>query len=103
MDLIVKDQAIDTSTPAGRLMFHVVGAFAQFERDLIRERTKDGIGAENGFSRRGNRLGRPRVKLDVLRAKRLCDELGSVQAAALELGIARSTLQDHLTRAGLAE
>ncbi len=99
VDLIVKDQAIDTSTPAGRLMFHVIGAFAQFERDLIRERTKDGIGACNGFSRRGNRLGPPRVKIDVLRAEHLCEELGSIKAAAKAMGVARSTLQDHLKRA----
>jgi DNA invertase Pin-like site-specific DNA recombinase len=101
VDLIVKDQAIDTSTPAGRLMFHVVGAFAQFERDLISERTKAGVGACNGFSRRGNRLGQPRVKIDVVYAAQLCEELGSVKAAAAEMGVARSTLRDHLVRAGL--
>lgn len=98
VDLIVKDQAIDTSTPAGRLMFHVVGAFAQFERDLISERTRDGIGAKDGFSRRGRRLGRPRVHLDLVRARALCEELGSVKAAAEALGVPRSTLRDHLEK-----
>jgi DNA invertase Pin-like site-specific DNA recombinase len=45
VDLIVLDQAIDTTTPAGRLMFHVIGAIAEFERDLIVERTRDGLAA----------------------------------------------------------
>ena len=36
VDLVVLDQAIDTGTPAGRLMFHVLGSIAEFERDLIR-------------------------------------------------------------------
>jgi len=45
VDLIVIDQAIDTTTPAGRLMFHVIGAIAEFERDLIAERTRDGLAA----------------------------------------------------------
>src|SRR5262245_6076065 len=38
VDLVVLDQAIDTTTPSGRLMFHVLAAIAEFERDLIRDR-----------------------------------------------------------------
>ena len=45
IDLVVLDQAIDTSTPAGRLLFHVLGSIAEFERDLIRERTSAGMKA----------------------------------------------------------
>src|SRR5215472_14241600 len=41
-DLVVIDQAIDTSTPSGKLMFHVLAAIAEFERGLIIERTLDG-------------------------------------------------------------
>ena len=42
VDLVVLDQAIDTSTPTGRLLFHMLAAIGEFERDLIRERASDG-------------------------------------------------------------
>ncbi len=45
VDLLVLDQSIDTGTPSGRLLFHVLGAIAEFERDLIRERTRAGLAA----------------------------------------------------------
>ena len=46
-------EAIDTTTPDGRLIFHVFGALAQFERDLIRERTRAGLAAAAARGRRG--------------------------------------------------
>lgn len=49
-------EQIETVTPAGQLFFHIVGAFAQFERDVIRERTRAGLESAN---RAGKRLGRP--------------------------------------------
>jgi DNA invertase Pin-like site-specific DNA recombinase len=49
---------IDTATPAGKMLYAVLGAVAQFERDVIRERTKAGLAAAR---RRGERLGRPRA------------------------------------------
>ena len=54
-------EQIETITPGGRLFFHMVGAFAQFERDVIRERTNAGIGAAR---RAGKKLGRPAVISD---------------------------------------
>lgn len=56
--LFVRNLALDTSTPAGRLMFNVIGSLAEFERELIRERTL--LGLERA-RRQGKRLGRPRV------------------------------------------
>ncbi|WP_043421967.1 recombinase family protein [Cupriavidus basilensis] len=47
---------IDTRSPAGRMIFQIVGAFAEFERELIRERTKVGMAAA---ARRGVKMGRP--------------------------------------------
>ena len=49
---------MDTSTSGGTLIFHVMGAMAQFERDLIRERTKAGMKAAK---RRGKHIGRPKA------------------------------------------
>ena len=53
-------EALDTTTPGGRLVFHVFAALAEFERDIIRERTRAGLDAARA---RGKRGGRPR-KLD---------------------------------------
>ncbi|WP_366142229.1 recombinase family protein [uncultured Tateyamaria sp.] len=49
---------IDTSSPSGRLMFHMCAAMAEFERDLIRQRTRDGLAAARA---RGSKPGRPRA------------------------------------------
>jgi DNA invertase Pin-like site-specific DNA recombinase len=60
---------LDLSTPAGRLMLHIIGAMAEFERELIRERVTAGIHAARS---RGKRIGRPRayVNPDKVRALR---------------------------------
>src|ERR1700730_5068304 len=52
-------ESIDTTTPGGRLIFHIFGSLAEFERDLIRERTNAGLAAARARGRRG---GHPRVK-----------------------------------------
>jgi len=56
VDLIVLDQAIDTTTPAGRLLFHMLAAIAEFERDLIRDRVLAGLRRARA---EGQHLGRP--------------------------------------------
>src|SRR6516164_533671 len=58
VDLYLDQQSIDTTTPAGRLMFQVTGAFAEFERSMIRQRVNAGL--ERAVAA-GKRLGRPRV------------------------------------------
>jgi DNA invertase Pin-like site-specific DNA recombinase len=55
VDLLVLDQAIDTTTPSGKFMFHVLASLAEFERDLIRERTMDGLQAARARGRKGGR------------------------------------------------
>ena len=52
---------LDLSTPAGRMMFHVVAAMAEFERELIRERVKAGLAHARA---KGQRLGRPKIRRD---------------------------------------
>lgn len=55
VDLVVLDQKIDTTTPTGRLTFHLLGAVAEFERDLINERRNEGM---EKAKERGVRFGR---------------------------------------------
>jgi len=57
VDLVVLDQSIDTTTPSGRLLFHVLAAIAEFERDLIRDRVVAGLRRAKA---QGRHLGRPR-------------------------------------------
>lgn len=65
--LICTSQGIDTShdNPAGRLQMHVLMAVAEFERSLIRERTKAGLAAAKA---RGAKIGRPKVSIDTVAA-----------------------------------
>lgn len=58
VDLVVTDQSIDTTTPAGRLLFHVLAAISEFERGLIVDRVNAGIRRAKA---QGVRFGRPRV------------------------------------------
>jgi DNA invertase Pin-like site-specific DNA recombinase len=67
VDLFLHHQAIDTTTPAGRMFFHVMGAFAEFERDMIRARVNAGLARAKA---RGVRLGRPNVSRKVETAVR---------------------------------
>ncbi len=55
------DQAIDTTTSAGRAMFGMLAVFAEFERDLIRERVIAGLRRAKAL---GKRIGRPRTQVD---------------------------------------
>ena len=97
VDLVsLNDPGLDTTTPHGKLVFSIMGAVAEFERSLIRERTRAGVAAAR---RRGKRLGRPRAYVPVDRARSLIDGGLSVLAAAKELGLPRSTLADALARA----
>src|SRR5947209_2732374 len=57
IDFISLTENIDTTTPGGKLIFHLMGALAEFERDLIRERTNAGLAAARARGRVG---GRPR-------------------------------------------
>jgi DNA invertase Pin-like site-specific DNA recombinase len=56
--LYLDQQSIDTTTPAGRLMFQITGAFAEFERSMIRERVRPGL---KRAVESGKQLGRPKI------------------------------------------
>jgi DNA invertase Pin-like site-specific DNA recombinase len=57
VDLYLHQQSLDTSTPAGKAMFQMLGVFSEFEREIIRERVLSGL--ERAKSE-GKKLGRPR-------------------------------------------
>jgi DNA invertase Pin-like site-specific DNA recombinase len=62
VDLYLDQQAIDTTTPAGRMFIHVTGAFAEFELDMIRSRVNAGLARARA---RGVKLERPKVSAKV--------------------------------------
>jgi DNA invertase Pin-like site-specific DNA recombinase len=85
-------EAIDTSTPGGKLVFHVFGALAEFERDLIRERTNAGLAAARARGRKG---GRPRRMTDrqvSLATTMLRDATTSVADVCSTFKVSKSTL-----------
>lgn len=92
-------EAIDTTTPGGRLIFHVFGALGQFERDLIRERTKAGLSAAAARGRKGGR--KPVVTGDKLqKARTLLMQGLNVREVAIRLKIGKTALYDALRGMG---
>lgn len=89
-------ESIDTATPGGRLVLHVFGALAEFERAVIRERTLAGLASARARGRRGGRP--PALGPDDLAAARalLADPAITVTEVARRLGVAPSTLYRHL-------
>jgi len=87
---------IDTTTPAGKLVFHVFGALAEFERNLTRERTRAGLLAARARGRVGGRK-RVMTERDVAVAKTLLRE-GSltVEEVAEQTGVSMATLYRYL-------
>ena len=90
-------ESIDTSTPGGKLVFHLFGALAEFERDLIRERTQAGLQAARARGRVG---GRPTVwtpeRLRTAQAMRASGE--HVADIARVLGVSRASVYRALSR-----
>ena len=89
-------ESIDTTTPSGKLTFHVFAAIAQFERDVLSERTRAGIMAAQ---KRGAKLGRPRSlkpeQIEMARSMMSNPKL-SARHVAKQLGVHRSTLYRNL-------
>lgn len=96
VSLVSVTEAIDTKTLSGKLVLHVIGAIAEFERGLIVERTNAGLRAAK---ERGVQFGRPALLTDMTlaEAKRLIREEGySVPKAAAAIGVKKATLYSAL-------
>lgn len=92
-------EGMDTSTPSGELLFHVFGALAQYERELIAERVKAGLAAAR---QRGRIGGRPRA-ISVEKIKAITESLNngmSKAAICRTFDVKRTTLVETLARIG---
>jgi DNA invertase Pin-like site-specific DNA recombinase len=86
-------EQLDTTTSGGKLIFHVFGALAEFERELIRERTRAGLAAARARGRRGGRPKKLGTPTKVALAQALYDDKRhSVAEICTTLGISRATL-----------
>ena len=95
VDLFLHQQAIDTTTPAGRALFQMLGVFAEFERSMIQSRILSGLARAKASPRPGAKAaGRPRVGADVEASvmARLASGEGIVKVAKA-LGVGVSTVQ----------
>ena len=97
IEFISLTEQIDTTTPGGKLIFHLMGALAEFERDLIRERTNAGLAAARARGRVGGRPRRLATNGKVALARRLfADPHHSIPDICSTLGISRSTLYRYV-------
>jgi DNA invertase Pin-like site-specific DNA recombinase len=90
VDLYLHQQGLDTSTPAGRAMFQMLGVFAEFERAMIRERVNAGLARAKA---QGKRLGRPPISGETEAAIRKAKAGGQgIRAIARGLGLGVATV-----------
>ncbi len=91
-------EQIDTTTSGGKLIFHIFGALAEFERNLIRERTMAGLQAARARGRKGGRPKKPNTDTKIVMAKRLhADPNNSIADICQTLGVSRATLYRYLS------
>jgi DNA invertase Pin-like site-specific DNA recombinase len=94
IDLYLHQQGIDTTTPAGKAMFQMMGVFAEFERSMIQERVRAGLARARS---EGKRLGRPRIPAETEKAIRAAlaepGRTEGIRKIAARLGVNPSTVQ----------
>jgi len=93
IDLFLHQQGLDTTTPAGKAMFQMLGVFAEFERSMIKERVRAGLARAKAA---GTKLGRPllpQVTEDAIRAALSQQGRPGVRKIAAQFGVDPSTVQ----------
>lgn len=90
IEFVSLSESLDTATPAGRMVFTVLGAVAELERSLIVERVKAGL---RNARAKGRTLGRPRVVVDAARIATLRGAGRSWREICAEMGLSRGTAQ----------
>ncbi len=98
VDLVsARDAHIDTTSPSGRFTLQILGAVAELERALIRERVQAGVDRARAT---GKHCGRPFVELDLRPAQAMLREGHGLKTIAKALGVSRATLRRRLEEAG---
>jgi DNA invertase Pin-like site-specific DNA recombinase len=103
VDLYLHQQGIDTTTPAGKAMFQMMGVFAEFERAMIQERVRAGLArAKAQGTKSGRPMGRPKMDAATEAAIKVALAKGDkgMRKIAVELGVATGTVQR--IKAGMA-
>ncbi len=93
IDFVSYTEGVDTTTPTGQLLFHIVGAVAQFERDLIAERVRAGIAHARAL---GKRIGRPRAQINTEQVNALRHQGRSLRQIAQSLNVPVSRVRRAL-------
>jgi DNA invertase Pin-like site-specific DNA recombinase len=92
VDFVSLREAIDTSTPTGKMVFTILASVAELERSTIRERV---VAGQKAAKRRGVRFGRPTVEVDTDRALKLRKQGLSWRDISAEVGVPKDTLIRH--------
>jgi DNA invertase Pin-like site-specific DNA recombinase len=93
IDFVSSQEALDTSTPMGKAMFTIIGAMAELERNVIRERVVAGMEhARNHGTKTGNAIGRPKRVFDRSEVVRLRDNGLSIEKIARRMGLGVGTV-----------
>jgi DNA invertase Pin-like site-specific DNA recombinase len=90
IDLYLHQQGIDTSTPAGKAIFQMLGVFAEFERAMIQSRVKAGLARARA---NGKVLGRPRIGQETEDAIRQARKANGIRKVAAMVGVGVGTVQ----------
>jgi DNA invertase Pin-like site-specific DNA recombinase len=89
IDFVTTLESIDTTNSQGRLLFHIMSALAEYERELINERTEAGL---RKYLANGGRMGKPRTEIDMVEVKRLLELNVPKTAIARKMKISMPTL-----------
>jgi DNA invertase Pin-like site-specific DNA recombinase len=89
IDFVSLHEGVDTSTSTGRLMFGIFASFAEFEREVLRERIRSGL---SNAKARGQKLGRPRMNVDVKAVRARLKSGESLRAIAKSLEVSPALL-----------
>ncbi len=94
VELCSLQEAIDTTTAGGKMLFHIMAALAEFERNLIQERTKAGLASARARGRKGGRPGISAAVKEAIKSA-AADPAANITAVCEALGINRATFYRH--------